>query len=450
MIILKMRSPSGGRNIHALPPLGMVVMFQLKKRFSNEDVRQGISSMRWLWRHSEGYRFPLSILLVLDVTVSFLQVWVAFLSRDLIDSAFAGGMRRLAVTTAFFIAVALLVVLLGSLRSSYTNTLLEQYANGLREDLFERVIRADWLKISRYDPDDLLSRLTDDVKEVGNGLLSYIPGVLALLIQVVVSFTALAIFEPGLALAALIMMPVISLSSRFFKKRTGHVRNVLRALENRFLSLMRETLGNLPTVKALRLEKVSHGKLHAIHQSRMEWVNKSMKMGMAAEMILSVRAWGVFLLAFLWCAVRLAAGMMTFGSILAYMQLVGQVQRPFASFEGMMPGIIGTFAAVNRVMVLDALAEEDKTFTPAKMTNTKEEQTVTWFSAAWLLNGPATAAWLLNRPATAAWLLNRPTTAAWVLNGPTKTSWPPLLSSRYRADMVTARVHPNPQMQDTF
>lgn len=49
-------------------------MFQLKKRFSNEDVRAGIFCLHWLWRHCEGYRFPLSILLLLDVTVSVLQV----------------------------------------------------------------------------------------------------------------------------------------------------------------------------------------------------------------------------------------------------------------------------------------------------------------------------------------------------------------------------------------
>lgn len=250
---------------------------------------------------------------------------------------------------------------------------MEQYSDRLREDLFERVIRADWLKISRYRTEDLLSRLADDVKEVANGLLSHIPGIVALLVQVVVAFTALALFEPGLAVAALIMLPTTSLMCLIARKRTGSLRDMLQTLEARYLALLRETLGNLPTMKAFRLEKVSRGKLHAIHQSRMTGVRKNLMVGVAAELILSVTGWGGFILTLLWGAAGLAVGTTTFGSILAYMQLVEKIQRPFASFEGMKPGITGTFSAVKRVMELDSLAEEDNQFTPARLTNTMEE-----------------------------------------------------------------------------
>ena len=62
--------------------------------------------------------------------------------------------------------------------------------------------------------------------------------------------------------------------------------------------------------------------------------------------------------AFLWGAVGIMHGTVTYGMMTAFLQLVGQVQRPIAEFGRQVPAFIQAIASVERVMDLEELEQE--------------------------------------------------------------------------------------------
>jgi ABC-type multidrug transport system fused ATPase/permease subunit len=60
-----------------------------------------------------------------------------------------------------------------------------------------------------------------------------------------------------------------------------------------------------------------------------------------------------YLLAFLWSALRLSAGTLTFGGMTAFLQLVNRVQGPARSLTKLVPAFVGVFTAAERLMELE-------------------------------------------------------------------------------------------------
>lgn len=60
-----------------------------------------------------------------------------------------------------------------------------------------------------------------------------------------------------------------------------------------------------------------------------------------------------YAIAFLWGVNGIASGAITFGTMTAFLQLVGQVQRPLMDMARLLPGFITATASSKRLMELE-------------------------------------------------------------------------------------------------
>ena len=60
-----------------------------------------------------------------------------------------------------------------------------------------------------------------------------------------------------------------------------------------------------------------------------------------------------YLVAFLWAAVRMSAGSLTFGGMTAFLQLVNKIQGPARNLAKLVPAFVGVFTAAERLMELE-------------------------------------------------------------------------------------------------
>ena len=60
-----------------------------------------------------------------------------------------------------------------------------------------------------------------------------------------------------------------------------------------------------------------------------------------------------YLVAFLWAAVRMAAGTLSFGGMTAFLQLVNKIQTPARNLTRLAPAFVGVFTAAERLMELE-------------------------------------------------------------------------------------------------
>ena len=69
---------------------------------------------------------------------------------------------------------------------------------------------------------------------------------------------------------------------------------------------------------------------------------------------------GSYYAALLWGAVRLAAGTLSYGTLTAFLQIVGQIRQPFVNASGLLPQYYNMLASAERIQELEALEDEPR------------------------------------------------------------------------------------------
>ena len=82
------------------------------------------------------------------------------------------------------------------------------------------------------------------------------------------------------------------------------------------------------------------------------------RFSLAARSFVSLAFSGGYLTAFLWGSVSLSTGAITFGTMAAFLQLVGKVQRPVLDLSRLIPSFAQVFTAIDRLEELERLPEE--------------------------------------------------------------------------------------------
>ena len=87
-------------------------------------------------------------------------------------------------------------------------------------------------------------------------------------------------------------------------------------------------------------------------------IRDSTRFSLSAHMLVALAFSGGYLTAFLWGAVHLSAGCITFGTMTAFLQLVGKVQRPVFDLSRLIPSVVNALTAIDRLLELERLPAE--------------------------------------------------------------------------------------------
>jgi len=300
----------------------------------------------------------LLIITAIGVVLSLLTVSIAVFSKNIIDAA-AGGKVNLAVKYAvMFVFVIIIQITLDGIYSALSTRTQEALANNIRLKSYEKISTASWMDYSRYHSEDILTRMTSDIGTVTNGVVNILPGIVSLGARLVAAFITLLMFEPVLAIAAFVLGPFTVLFSRFFVRKLKFMHIKIQEAESTYRAYIHEAIQNMLIIKAFNLEKAAGEKIGNLQNDRQSWIYKRSRLSAVSNSVLSFSYWAGYFLAFIWGAVRLSAGAITFGTLTAFLQLSGQIQGPIVMLARNIPQLIAMLASSERLMEFNLLESE--------------------------------------------------------------------------------------------
>ena len=289
------------------------------------------------------------------VAASLGFVWA---SKHLVDIATGQSEDPLGWASGIFAGILLVqaaTVVLGNWWESFS---LVKTNMILREELFGHVLRSRWDGRERFLSGDTVNRLEEDIRVVADLLAGRIPGLLCTLIQLLAASIYLLTLAPGLLWVLVILMVVAVLGSKMFFKQLRQLMTRIRARESELQQLMTESLQHRVLVLTLStVERVLE---------RFGWLQKDIEDNTKKRLDYNAVARGLMFAgfqaghaaAFLWGVFGIIDGTVTYGMMTAFLQLVGQVQRPISEFGRQIPAIITALTSLERLMELQALEEE--------------------------------------------------------------------------------------------
>ena len=186
-----------------------------------------------------------------------------------------------------------------------------------------------------------------------NFLTETVPNTLSVLALFIGSFCYLFSMDPWLAAIIVFMLPVFILSSKVY---VGHMRKLTRQVRNsdsKVQSVLQETIQHRMLIKTMEKDEAMVDRLEGMQSELRHNVVKRTKFSVFSNLILNFGFALGYLTAFLWSALRMSAGTLTFGGMTAFLQLVAKIQGPARNLTKLVPAFVSVFTAAERLMELE-------------------------------------------------------------------------------------------------
>ncbi len=316
-------------------------------------------TLKWLYANSKTQLWQTVLLAVMRCSLTVLGVTFALTSRHVIDAAVAHDLSNLikgAIVLLVIIASQIAIRLVGQ---SLETVITAKLNMKIRGNLFASILKCDYSAQAKYHSGDLLTRMNSDVGIVARGIISLVPSVLALVVGLAYALWALTDLDPNFAVILLVGGVILLILISAFRGIMKKLHKGVQETEGRVRSFFQESLGSLLMVKVFGIENNISQKGSELqdenYKAQMKLRNLSIFATSGLSFIFSISS----LYALVYSAYRLYMGIISFGTLTAIIQLVNQVQSPFAGLSGTMSQYYAILASAERIIEIENLPKED-------------------------------------------------------------------------------------------
>ena len=313
-------------------------------------------TLRWLAEISSPHKAALFTLLIVNLAITAVSVASAAINKNIVDSASSSlGIAAYASVAVLF---SVFSIAAGIFLDLFSVRLTEKYSYHIRSEMFSRILNSVWKSRTGYHSENYLSRMTSDAAIVSDGVITVAIEILATVFNLVAAFFLLWHYDRTMALAAFLSGPVAALASILLAAKLRKIREEIQKSEAEYRRFLQENISNADVIKVFGREMDSVKKLDELQKNRFYWIKMQNRYSVYAGAVISAVFSGTYLFTFIWGAVQVGAGLITFGTITAYLTLIGQIQRPMLSLAKLLPSGIGIVACAGRIMEISDMPLE--------------------------------------------------------------------------------------------
>lgn len=317
-------------------------------------------SLKWICRAAKPHALFITGLIVLTGVSATFGTATALISKGLIDSATDGKMNMLIRYCAVFLLLAIAQIASMILSRYYTEKCRAKLDITFKKRMFSQELFKRYPLIRVYHSGDLVNRLTGDVGVITDAIVTIPANIASVAVRLICAMAALLTLQWQFAIIFAVGGVLIYVITRLLREKIKFLHREMQKAEGRSRSFWQEVTENLLVIKSFSAEEKSVEKSDELLEEHYRVRMRKARMGAFSSGAnhLIMRLGYIFAMA--WCALKLFAGSMTFGSLTAITSLVGQVQQPFMSLSGIVPRYYAALSSAERLMEIENITDEER------------------------------------------------------------------------------------------
>lgn len=307
-------------------------------------------TLKYLKDISKDKRSYFFILVVVQILQGLSSVAFALLLRSVIDSAIVHDKTLLIRNISLFISLILLQIILGSLIRYYNELSKASLENASKARLFKQILNRDYSYISSIHSAEWMNRLTSDTVVVSTGLTEIVPGILGMMAKLIGALSMIVFLEPRF-IYVLVMGGVLMIGlTTIFRNKLREFHKNMQEKDGDVRIFLQEHLHSLMIVKVFTKEKDVYDDsiktMEEHKESRMEKTRFSNVCNIGFSLMMN----GAYVLAAIYSVIGIYNGTVSYGTLMALLQLVNQIQTPFANITSYVPKYYAMLASAERLI----------------------------------------------------------------------------------------------------
>ncbi|MCQ2417582.1 MAG: ABC transporter ATP-binding protein/permease [Oscillospiraceae bacterium] len=305
--------------------------------------------LKWLCAVIGRHGIKIVLLCMIQGLLGGSGVVYALLLKKGIDFAAAKDKNGFLIALLEVIALVLFQISLRAVSRWLEELSRSSIENKLKEQLFHVLLKKDYASVTEIHSAEWLNRLTSDTVVTADGAVGILPGLTGMTLKMLFAFVVLIRFEYRFLYVLIPGGILLILMTYSFRKTLKQMHKTIQETDGKVRIFMQEHIGSLMIVKSFSTEEktiTSARKRMAEHQSTRMLRNRFSNI---CNIGFAIAMNGMYLLGFAYCGFGIADGTISFGTLTAVLQLISQIQSPFANITGYLPKFYAMTASAERL-----------------------------------------------------------------------------------------------------
>ena len=329
------------------------------------------NSLGWIIKNSKKQIPRIIILSMSNMILALVTTALALVSKYAIDAAqkaanatndamFAHYRNWIIIYGIVILAIIAGRLLLRVYAQSLTIKVQARLEMNMRSKLFNSIMMKKYDKINLFHSGELMNRMTSDINIVTDGITNIVPNLLYFITQFVGAFVVLIIFDWKFTMVFIVAGVVISGVTLIFRGKLKKLHKEVQETDGKTRSFFQEAIESLLVVKTFGVEEQFNEKGKQLQMTNYNAKMKRRKVSILANAGFSFVFNAGYLMALVWCALKVCTKAMTYGTLTAVLQLISQIQTPFVNITKVVPQYYAIIASAERIMEIEDIPLEER------------------------------------------------------------------------------------------
>ena len=305
--------------------------------------------LKFISNNIKGCKLKIAILSIAQVLIGALTVAFSFMLKYIITAIEQSNKDLLVRYTIIIASIALALILLTIFYRIYYEVSYVDIENKLKKNLFRTILNKDYQEVKKLHDEEWIHRLTSDTAVVASSILSILPSLCRMIVQLVLALAAIIylFWQFGLILLPFILLAI--LLTFFMRKQLKEYHRLTQEKDGKVKVFFFESLQGLSIVHSFVREEAFSKK----NESNLEEYKKARVkrdiFSVACSISFLIVYYTFYVLAIVFCGFRIIETTMTIGLLTAIVALLTRLTGPLGNITAIVPRYYSLIASGERL-----------------------------------------------------------------------------------------------------
>ena len=330
----------------------------LIRKWKDGTFGEIVDDWKWIFTYSARYKGAIVFYTLLGIFSTTMGLVTSVVSKYLIDIIVSKDMSRLSLLIGIAVGSVVFSLTFNSLINRISTRLSIYINNDIQADIFDKIMDAEWLEISKYRYGDILNRFNGDVSTVSSNAISWLPTIIIAIYNFIATFAVIWHYDKIMALLAFASAPFMLFMSRYLLKKQREFGQKVREMNSKLMTFEVETFYNMDTVKSFGIVEF-YGRKMRDWQAKYRDISLEYNMfTIWTNIFLTIVGTIVGYAAFGYCLFRLWTGQITYGTMTMFLQQRSSLNSAFNKVVSIIPSFLNSSVSAHRIRELVELKRE--------------------------------------------------------------------------------------------
>ncbi len=306
-------------------------------------------TLKFITNNIKGSKKKVLILSIVQTLLGVLTVGFSFMLKPVINALEDKNNDLLIRYVIILASIAVALIVLQIFYRLYYEVSYIDIENRLKNNLFKTILHKDYQEIKNTHDEEWIHRLTSDTQVVANSILSILPSLCRMVVQLVLALVLIIVLYPIFGLSLLPFIILVILITYFMRKRLKAYHHLAQEKDGKAKVFLSESLQGLAIVHSFVKEDVFAKK----NEQNLEEYKKARLKRNTFNVLCSVGFivvyYAFYILAIIFCGNKIINGVMTIGFLSAIVALLSQLTGPLGNITSIIPRYYSLIASGERL-----------------------------------------------------------------------------------------------------